>query len=130
MKNLTNEKKIFIVVIIIIMLTLSTVFLILINSSKNNELKEKDIKIQKMQEEIDIAQLPSQIERLTWTVEQFKRQSEKTLEKIRDMQNIYEFETLTYRCFQDQVNRYMENQEIDEEYCKIQSNLEQYRSKK
>ena len=131
MKTTIKQKLPMILLIIVIIITIW-----FINKSANKTISELDSKLEYTQQALidsnralESAKKPSQIERLWGTADQFKRQSDKTLEEIIEKQSKYEFELLTYRCFKNQVNRMMEFEEVDEEFCMVEENLEEFRKK-
>ena len=101
---------------------------------KSTKLAKKDITIEYIKEQseklVDLAWQQSLIEKLSETAESNRLRAEENLEDIKQLQKDYEINILTYRCYKDQVNRLMNNEEADDTYCWIDSNLEQYRLKK
>jgi len=117
-------------IILIWFLFMNIIILAWQSDNFQNEVDKKDLKIKIMQKAIKSAKQPSQIERLWWKAEESRRLTELNLAWIKNLQEKYEFNILTYRCFKDQVNRLMNNKEVDEEFCNNKDNLEKFRLKK
>lgn len=139
MKNLIEktinsiDKNRYIIILSIIIIGIFIMWWMDVNNWKK-ELWKKDIEIQELKtiykKAIELVEKPSQIERLWFTANAYKLEAEWNLEQIKQIKETHIFNTITYKCFKDQVNRLMSNQEVDEEYCMIEWNLEQYKEKK
>lgn len=126
MKKILNNLKTLNKTAWIIIASLCVVYSTYAYTAHVNNVKQKE----ELKSELLEAKKPSQIERLWSSAEEFRRMSETTLKNIKKMERTYELEVLTYRCFSEQVNRLLKNEEVDEKFCKVVTNLEQFRLKK
>lgn len=122
LNNLKTLNKTAWIIIISLILACST----LIYTIHANNVKQKE----ELKAELLEAKKPSEIETLGGYAEEFREKSEDTLKNIKKMEKTYELEVLTYRCFSEQVNRLLKNEQVDEKFCKVITNLEQFRLKK
>ena len=47
----------------------------------------------------------------------------------KELQRTYETNVLTYRSYEDQVKKYMQDSKINLDYCKNEANIQQFRTK-
>jgi len=80
--------------------------------------------------QLEQAKEPSRIERLSSLVSDYRMFAEQDLESIKQLEESYERNILFSVCLKDQVNRLIDEKEIEFEYCDKDWVLEQYKTKK
>jgi len=124
----------------IAILTLSICLIVMI-FTLDNARQTNEAKIELMQEQIEEANTKaitmSDIEELEFYAKENARYTKLRLEdisghkaEIEKLQSLYENELLSQRCFESQIDRKINWLEYNIEYCKDETNLEQFRPKK
>ena len=127
MKNL----KTITVIIVVIIISIFIWNTIIKNKEFQKKLKEQQKEISELKNE------QSHIEILSEQASIFSKDAklqleniDKLKESIKTAESKYEFNILTKRCYETQMDRLINGLEYNLEYCKVKDNLEQFRKKK
>jgi len=120
--KLTNKQYTLIIIISAILLISYVSFATYRNHKI--ELQKRDLQIEALEKQ------KSQIEILSANADKFRKLSNNNIKEIENLQIEYELNTLTFRCYQNQVLRLTENEVVNNEFCNKKENLEQYKVKK
>ena len=129
MKNIKTITAIIVVIIISIFIWNTII--------KNKEatfqkkLKEQQKEISELKnEQSDVEILSEQASIFSKDAKLQLENIDKLKESIKTAESKYEFNILTKRCYETQMDRLINGLEYNLEYCKVKDNLEQFRKKK